>query len=113
MELHTLASGSSGNCILLSRGEAHLLIDAGISCKRITDSLKALGLSPADLTGILITHEHSDHIAGLATLTKQFALPVYASPGTALELRRRIAFPLDTLREVEPGRSIEIGRAHV
>jgi len=108
MELRTLASGSSGNCILISGAGARLLVDCGISCRRIVTALRELDLSPGDITGILITHEHSDHIAGLATLTKQFALPVYASPGTALELRRRIAFPLDTLREVEPGRSIEL-----
>ena len=109
MELRTLASGSSGNCILLSQGGAHLLIDAGISCKRITDSLRALGLSSADLTGVLITHEHSDHIAGLATLLKHWPLPLYTSPGTAGQLCRRMAFIDELIYEMEPGEDYEVG----
>ena len=109
MELRTLASGSSGNCILLSQGDAHLLIDAGISCRRITDSLGALGLSPADLSGVLITHEHSDHIAGLATLLKHYSLPLYTSPGTAGQLCRRLAFIDELIYEMEPGEDYEVG----
>ena len=66
--VHTLASGSSGNALLLSHGGTHLLIDAGISCRRITVSLGQLGLSAADLSAVLITHTHTDHISGLQTL---------------------------------------------
>ena len=75
LTLTTLASGSSGNCLLLSAGETHLLVDAGISCRRICRSLRDLGVDPSALSGVLVTHEHTDHIAGLATLTKQFRLP--------------------------------------
>ncbi|MBP3520095.1 MAG: MBL fold metallo-hydrolase [Oscillospiraceae bacterium] len=103
MELRTLASGSSGNCILLSHKGVHLLLDAGISCKRILTDLRELGIDPKTVAGILITHEHSDHIAGLATLTKRLGVPVYASPGTARALRRRMAWPAGLLRDVEPG----------
>ena len=70
MELRTLASGSSGNCILVSHNGAHLLVDAGISCRRIVAALRSLAIEPEHLLGVCITHEHSDHIAGLATLTK-------------------------------------------
>ena len=73
--VHTLASGSSGNAAVLSCGDTHLLIDAGISCRRITVALKELGLTPADLTAILITHTHSDHISGLNTLLKKTICP--------------------------------------
>ena len=66
--VHTLASGSSGNAAVLSCGDTHLLIDAGISCRRITAALKELGLTPADLTAILITHTHMDHSPGAAPL---------------------------------------------
>ena len=69
LELCTLASGSSGNSLLVSDGRTHILVDAGISCRRITNSLKALGVDPRELAGVLITHEHTDHMAGLATLT--------------------------------------------
>ncbi len=109
MELVTLASGSSGNCILVSMGETYALVDCGVSCKRIVAELAGLGISPEQLSGVVITHEHSDHIAGLATLTKKYALPVYTSCGTALELRRRIAFPLGVLREVEAGQAFSLG----
>ena len=64
----TLASGSSGNCALVSCGATHLLVDAGISARRITTALKSLGVDPASLRGGLVTHEPCDHIAGLSAL---------------------------------------------
>ena len=92
LELCTLASGSSGNSLLVTDGRTHVLVDAGISCRRICTGLKELGVEPTELAGVLITHEHSDHISGLTTLTKQLRLPVYASPGTGRQLCYRIAF---------------------
>lgn len=62
MTLHTLSSGSQGNCLLLSDGDTHILVDAGISTRRIKASLAQLELSMDELDGILITHEHTDHI---------------------------------------------------
>ena len=103
LELCTLASGSSGNCLLVSDGRTHILVDAGISCRRITNGLKALGVDPRELSGVLITHEHTDHMAGLATLTKQLRVPVYASRGTGRQLCYRIAFLEELLRPVTPG----------
>ena len=88
--VHTLASGSSGNAAVLSCGDTHLLIDAGISCRRITAALKELGLAPADLTAILITHTHSDHISGLNTLLKKTTCPLLATPRTCRELSCRV-----------------------
>ena len=78
MKLIVFASGSGGNCSLLSGGGVHLLIDAGISMKRIRDALGTQGLAFSDVSGVLITHEHSDHIAALPMLMKHTALPVYA-----------------------------------
>lgn len=109
LTLTTLASGSSGNCLLLSAGDTHILVDAGISCRRICKSLGALGVAPSSLSGVLITHEHSDHISGLATLTKQFALPVYTSPGTGRQLCYRIAALEDLLHTCAPGGSFTVG----
>ena len=83
MEFYTLASGSSGNCSLVRAGKTTLLIDAGISCRRIERSLRMLGLTLGDLTAVLITHEHADHVSGLATLTKKCAAPVYVTRGAA------------------------------
>ncbi len=109
MEIRTIASGSSGNCLLVSAQGTHILIDAGVSCRRITTALAAFGVAPQTLSGVFITHEHSDHIAGLATLTKKFALPVYASPGTARQLCCRIAALEDLVRPVKPGASLDVG----
>lgn len=109
LTLTTLASGSSGNCALLSDGETPLLLDVGISCRRICTALAGLNLSPESLSGILITHEHSDHISGLATLHKRFHLPVYTSPGTARQLCYRIAALEDVVRTCAPGSSFTVG----
>ena len=77
--VHTLASGSSGNALLLSCGESRILLDAGISCRRITAALRELGLEPGSLSAILITHTHADHISGLQTLLKRCDAPVLAT----------------------------------
>ena len=109
LELCTLASGSSGNSLLVTDGRTHVLVDAGISCRRICTGLKELGVEPTELAGVLITHEHSDHISGLTTLTKQLKLPVYASPGTGRQLCYRIAFLEELLRPVAPGEGFSVG----
>ena len=82
MEFCSIASGSSGNCTLVKSGNTAILIDAGISCKRITEGLHSIDMDPSDLSGILITHEHSDHISGLSVLARKYDLPVYATVGT-------------------------------
>lgn len=109
MRLTTFASGSSGNCALVSAGGGNILIDAGISMKRIRGNLSAFGLSPERLSGILITHEHSDHINGLAMLTKYYALPVYAPGILAGSLLRCVQGLEQYLRVIEVGESFELG----
>lgn len=83
MELYSIASGSSGNCIYVSDGNVRLLVDAGISKIRIEEGLNKIGVSCQELDGILVTHEHSDHIKGLGVLTRKYHLPVYTTAGTA------------------------------
>lgn len=113
MTVTTLASGSSGNCILVSHGGTHLLVDCGISCLRIKKALAELELTPDGLSGILITHEHSDHISGLATLFKKHHLPVYCSRGTGRQLAYRIAFLDEVLHTFEPGAQFALGELQV
>ena len=113
LELCTLASGSSGNCLLVSCGQTHILVDAGISCRRITTALKELEVDPAGLSAVLITHEHTDHMAGLATLTKKLRVPVYASRGTGLQLCYRIPFLEELIHPFQPGACFDVGGVEV
>ena len=94
---------------LVSCGATHLLLDAGISARRITTALKGLGVDPASLSGVLVTHEHSDHISGLATLTKQLQLPVYATAPTLRQLCYRIPFLDGLCREFDAGGRVSGG----
>lgn len=105
----TLASGSSGNCLVVSDGRVHILIDAGISARRITTGLKELGLDPAGVSAILITHEHSDHICGLPVLCRQLGAELYTAEPTARQICYRTAGLEDRFRVFEPGERFAIG----
>ena len=67
----SISSGSKGNCYFVKAGETVLLIDAGISGKKIFEGLKAVGVSPEEVDGVLITHEHSDHVKGVKMVCKK------------------------------------------
>ena len=107
--LHILASGSSGNALVLSREGTHILVDAGISCRRITASLRTLGLEPGDLSAVFITHTHTDHIAGVQTLLKRCPAPFYTSRAAGQALAARIGSVSAHLNVLEPGQRISIG----
>ena len=78
----SLNSGSNGNCYYAGNGQEAILIDAGITCTEIEKRLKRLGLSIQNVKAIFISHEHSDHIKGVAVLSKKYRLPVYVTPST-------------------------------
>lgn len=82
MRLCSIASGSSGNCTYVGSEATHLLIDVGISGKRTEAGLRELALTGADIDGILVTHEHSDHISGLGVFCRKYEIPIYATKGT-------------------------------
>lgn len=103
-----LGSGSSGNCAYLEAGETRLLIDAGFSGRQIRQRLATLGRAPETLSGILITHEHTDHICGLAIIAEKTGIPVYCNRLT----REAIEFSLKTklnFRTFETGASFDLG----
>lgn len=109
MEIRVFASGSSGNCLLLSSGSTHILIDAGISKRRIEQSLAQSGLSMREIGGVLITHEHSDHISGLKMLLKYYDLPVYAPRTVANRLRGCLPEAEPVLHVIPVNEPFEIG----
>jgi len=86
-----------------------VLIDAGISARRICTALSAAGLTPEELDGILITHEHTDHVSGLTTLCKQHPLPVFAPGTVANHLRWSIPGVEACLREIRPEETFDVG----
>ena len=77
-----LFSGSSGNCTFIGTPEGGILVDAGVSAKRIETALWNRGVDMHSIRGIFVTHEHSDHTSGLRVLQKRYHIPIFASPGT-------------------------------
>lgn len=88
MELFSIASGSSGNCIMVGSDNTKVLVDVGISMKRIKEGLLSVDLSFDDINGIVITHEHADHIKGLGVIARKHGLPMYATRRTIEAIRR-------------------------
>lgn len=78
----SLYSGSSGNSLFVETKNTKLLIDAGVSCKKIENALNDICVDPHSIDGILVTHEHTDHVQGLGTLSKKFDLPVFVTQET-------------------------------
>jgi phosphoribosyl 1,2-cyclic phosphodiesterase len=108
VRIAVLASGSSGNAILISSDSTSVLVDAGVSARRLMRGAQQACVPPTSIDAVLVTHEHSDHVAGLSTLTKRLGLPVVASPGTHAAIRPRIEGASERV-EVEAGREYEIG----
>lgn len=114
MEVHSLASGSSGNAyIILHQGRA-LLLDAGLSGKRTYAGLAAAGIDPACITAILLTHEHNDHIAGAGILSRRLGVPLYMTAGTWLGAKARLGnIPEDKVYLVSAGTAFALNGLEV
>lgn len=106
----TLYSGSSGNCALVRSGSGYLLVDMGKSCRITLNALKTLGLAVSDCQGILVTHEHSDHIAGLEVFLRHYGIPVYAGAATLDALDDRGILPYGIEAVALEGRTEEVGQ---
>ena len=90
----TLFSGSGGNCTYIGSGGSGLLIDAGVSARRIEKALTEREVDPASIAGILVTHEHVDHVQGIKVLAKRYGYPIYASRGTLEAMAAEDRFPI-------------------
>lgn len=112
LKICSIASSSSGNCIYIGTDKTHLLLDAGISGKKVEQGLKKLGIGLSQINGMLITHEHSDHIKGLGVLERKYPLPMYMTGGTmeAIKSMSQIGFiPWEQRHTVRGGAAFEIG----
>ncbi len=105
MRITVFASGSTGNCSLVQDGESELLIDAGISLRRIAAGMSAVGAKPDGLCGVLVTHEHTDHVSGLAMLSKRHGVPIYTTRTIANRLRGMMPGIDGLVNEIVPGES--------
>lgn len=112
-EVIMLFSSSKGNCCLVKNGSEAFLIDAGVSAKRIETALREVGTDPASLRAVFLTHEHSDHIAGLNQLCKRYGLPVYAPPGCVEPLASLCPDAIPFVRPFAPGTVVNLDRSRV
>ncbi len=120
-----LASGSRGNCAVVASSTTRLLLDAGLSCRETLKRMKVAGEDPEGLDGILISHEHSDHVAGLPVLARKLKIPVYMTAAThatwwkqyrsslPAQAGREDAARLERLECFASGRSFQVGDIHV
>ncbi|WP_352420479.1 MBL fold metallo-hydrolase [Proteiniborus sp.] len=90
MRFCSLASGSSGNCQYIETDKVKLLVDAGLSGKKIQESLISIEVDPSTINGILVTHEHKDHIHGIGILSRRFNIPIYANEKTWISMESQI-----------------------
>ncbi len=102
MKIASLGSGSSGNATLVDSGQGLILIDCGFSAREVERRLERLGQSLLDLAAILVTHEHSDHLSGVAALARRCQLPVFLTRGTSQRLQGEAGLDLRLIRADEP-----------
>lgn len=111
MYIASLNSGSNGNCYYVGNANEAVLIDAGISCRETERRMKRLGLPIENVKAIFISHEHGDHIAGLAVLSKRYSLPVYITANTFRH--SRVPLEPQLIRSFAPHESVAIGALRV
>jgi len=107
-KLTILGSGSAGNSAYLETDEARVLVDCGFSPRQIRQRLASIGRAPENLTAILITHEHSDHINGLVGIAEKLRIPVYCNRATMEEITRQFGAQID-FRLFSTGGSFDVG----
>lgn len=109
MKFCSFASGSSGNCFYIASQDTKLLIDVGISGKRVTNSLKEVDARGEELDGILVTHDHIDHIKGVGIVSRKYKIPIYANSSTWKAMAGSIGeVHPDHIRYFESDRPFEI-----
>ncbi len=108
MRFSSLGSGSEGNALLVAVGRTHVLMDCGFGLQDTVARLTRLGVSPQQLSGIVVTHEHSDHISGVARLARKYNLPVWLTHGT-LRSHAKAFVGTTHIHEIDPQLAFVIG----
>lgn len=109
MKFSVLASGSSGNSLYIETGDAKLLVDAGLSGKQLNARLAQIGVHAENLTAILVTHEHIDHVKGLGVMARRYQLPIYVNEATYKHLPSSVGdIPSSLLNFLETGASFAL-----
>ena len=111
LQVAALNTGSNGNCFYVGNHQEAVLIDAGISCREIEKRMRRLELDMGRVRAVFITHEHTDHICGLATLTKKYQLPVYITPLTLQH--SRLALDTRWVRPFLANKPVKVGAMQV
>jgi phosphoribosyl 1,2-cyclic phosphodiesterase len=104
-----LGSGSSGNALLIATDETKILVDAGFSYKETLSRLNELEVSPEEIKAVVVTHEHSDHVKGLALIAKRLSIPVYLTKGTWEALNKKLKDDISLTQTFSSGEDFEIG----
>lgn len=112
MRLQVIGSGSAGNSLVVSSGDTSLVVDMGLSCKKVKTALSAFGLDPASLSGVLLTHDHSDHYKGLEVFHRNYPdVPLFANGNTADAVS--LLSKVDDWTVFETGEEFEVGNFSV
>jgi phosphoribosyl 1,2-cyclic phosphodiesterase len=111
LRIASIASGSNGNCYYLENDNDAILIDAGISTKKIVERITKLGLSMSKVRGVFISHEHTDHVLGVDVLSKKYSVPVFMTQKTYSSYGKSINDSL--LNFFFPGKQVTLGKIHI
>lgn len=111
VSIASLNSGSNGNCYYVGNEEAGIFIDAGISCKETEARMKRLGLSLGSIKAIFVSHEHTDHIKGIAVLSRKYQIPVYLNQ--TMIYNGCVDVQQDLVRRYDPHQPVQIGGLEV
>jgi len=111
MRMASIVSGSSGNCIYVGSNRGNILIDAGVSKRKIEEGLYIHNINPKEIDGIFITHEHSDHINGLGVFTRKYPVHIYGTKETLLSIKQSCKLgkiDKDLFCEIEPDEDFQV-----
>lgn len=113
IKFQSFLSGSSGNCTYVTDDTTHLLVDCGATGKYITECLSRLGVHPSQISAILVTHEHRDHVSGVGVMSRKYGIPVLATEGTLAGMKNICGLFQPHAETIRAGKEISVGSLSV